>query len=155
MDVILFSEQFITYLFGGHAGIVKNQSLIIEAMGAGGQDYIESNYTDLLNEERTVIGLRTSASYEERVRAVKNAETLIGKKYNYLFIFDTIDKYYCTDLCSRVYGKEFGMEYKFDTNGFHVSCQDLIKAKETRISFVKIVKDDKLHIYYLKNESEK
>lgn len=155
MDMILFSEQFITYLFGGHAGIVRNQSLLIEAMGAGGQDYVETNFTDLLSEERTVIGLRPSATYEERVKAVKNAESLIGKRYNYLFIFDTKDKYYCTDLCSRVYGREFGMKYKFDKNGFHVSCQELVKAEETRISFVKIVKDDKLHIYYLKNESTK
>ena len=49
------------------------------------------------------------------------------------------------------YSKEFGLNYKIDKNGFHVSVQDLMKSKETIITYVKIVEGSKTHIYYLKS----
>ena len=153
MDYIPFSMEFITYLFGGHAGVVIENNKIIEAMGgASDQMYVFENPTDLFYEERTVVGLRVVGSTkEERMRACENARSIIGKPYNMLFVLNTKDRYYCTDICNRIYSKEFGLDYKIDKNGFHVSCQDLMKSKDTMITYVKIVDGKTTHIYYLKN----
>jgi uncharacterized protein YycO len=131
--------------------VVSDNKNIIEAMGGSSdQSFVYETYTDLFIEERTVVGLRVNASKEERSQAALNAKTLIGKRYNYWFILNTKDNYYCSDLCSRIYGEEFGMEYQIDTNWFHVSIQDLFRSRDTSITFVKYVKDGKTYIYYLK-----
>ena len=80
--------------------------------------------------------------------------SLVGEKYNYLFIFNTLNAYYCNDVCNRVYGKEFGMNYSIDTNGFHVSLQDLFRSEDTFITFVKYKQGDKTYVYYLKNSNK-
>lgn len=154
MDYIPLSMQFITFLFGGHAGIVGNDGMLIESMGGEESDaFVDTYPNDLFTEERTVIGLRVNASKEERKRALDNAYSLVGKLYNFFYIFGTADKYYCTDLCSRVYGEEFGLNYNLDENGIYVSIQDLIKSKDTKITFLKYYdsETDKTYIYYLKS----
>ena len=153
IDVIPFSMEFITYLFGGHAGVIIDNNMIVEAMGGTSNEmFVFKNYTDLFTEERTVVGLRVKdATKEERIKAANNANSLVGKPYNMLFVLNTKDRYYCTDLCHRIYSKEFGQRFKIDKNGFHVSCQDLIKSDETMITFVKIKEKGITHIYYLKN----
>lgn len=153
MDYIPFFAQFVSTLFGGHAGVViDGGERIIEAMGGtAAEAYVFKNNNDSFSEERTVIGMRVNASLEERERAAENAKTLVGKGYNYLYIFNTLNSYYCTDVCSRVYGKEFGMNYNIDTNGFHVSVQDLFRSNDTYITFVKYKIGNETHIYYLKN----
>ena len=118
IEVFPFVAQFISYLFGGHAGIViDGGKRLVEAMGGTiEQGFVYNEPTDLFTEERTVVGMRVNASMEERGQAAQNALTLVGAKYNYLYIFNTLNAYYCTDLCHRVYGKEFGMDYIIDTN---------------------------------------
>lgn len=156
MDYIPFSMEFITYLFGGHAGVVVHNNMLVEAMGgSSSQMFVFKNPTDLFYEGRTVVGLRViGASKEEKEMAIKAANSIVGKPYNMLFVLNTKDRYYCTDICNRIYSKEFGGRYKIDTNGFHVSCQDLIKSKDTMITYVKIVEGDITHIYYLKNNKK-
>ena len=153
MDYVPFFAEFVSYLFGGHAGVVIDDGKrLIEAMGGNpGESYVYNYSTDLYTEERTVIGLRVKATIEEREQAAINAQKLVGKDYNYLFVLDTEDNYYCTDVCSRVYGKEFDMNYNIDTNGFHVSLQDLFRSEDTYITFVKYKIGSETHIYYLKN----
>ena len=91
----MFSE-FVSYLFGGHAGvIVDNGSSLIEAMGGSSdQSEVYKMPTDLYSEERTVIGMRVNASSEERKQAADNAISLVGKMYNYLFVLNTKNNYY-------------------------------------------------------------
>ena len=155
MDYVPLFAEFVSYLFGGHAGvIIDGGNRLIEAMGGSSAESFVYNWSnDLYDEERTIIGMRVNCSVEERKQAALNAMSLVGKNYNYLFIFNTFNSYYCTDLCSRVYGKEFGMEYNIDTNGFHVSLQDLFRSKDTYITFVKYKIGDETHIYYLKNKA--
>ena len=153
MDYIPLFAQFVSTLFGGHAGVfVDDARFIVEAMGGTPEEsYVYKYYNDTFEEERTVIGMRVNASLEERLQAAENAKTLVGKNYNYLFILNTLDSYYCTDVCSRIYGKEFGMNYNIDTNWFHVSVQDLFRSNDTYITFVKYKVGNETHIYYLKN----
>ena len=148
-------SSFISYLFGGHAGVITENQMLVEAMGGTSEEgYVYWYNTDLLREERTVIGLRVDAPIEDRKQASSNAMSLIGKKYNYWFIFNTKDKYYCMDICSRIYSKQFGLDYKLDSNGFHVTVQDLFHNKNTKISFVKYIHGDKTYIYYLKKSNK-
>ena len=154
MEYFPFFSEFVSYLFGGHAGVVVENNKIVEAMGGSSDlSYIYLEPTDLYIEERTVVGIRVDATSEERKQAVSNAMSLVGKNYNYWFIFNTKNSYYCTDLCSRIYGSQFGMNYNIDTNGFHVSLQDLFRSKDTNITFIKYIKDGKTYIYYLKKAS--
>ena len=156
MDYIPFFAEFVSYLFGGHAGVViENGKRLIEAMGGSSDEgFVFNQPTDLHSESRTVVGVRVDASLTEREQAAQNALSLVGEKYNYLFIFNTLNAYYCTDVCNRVYGKEFGMNYSIDTNGFHVSLQDLFRSKDTFITFVKYKQGDKTYVYYLKNSNK-
>ena len=153
MDYFPLFPQFVSTLFGGHAGVyVDGGEQIVEAMGGTlAEAYVFKYYNDTFDEERTTIGMRVKASLEEREQAAKNAKSLVGKSYNYLFIFNTVDSYYCTDVCSRIYGSEFGMNYNIDTNWFHVSVQDLFRSNDTYITFVKYNVGNETHIYYLKN----
>lgn len=154
MDFMPMFAEFVSYLFGGHAGmIVDDGNYTVEAMGGSAdQSYVLQWPTDLHEEERTLIGMRVVGSTkEERAQAAKNAESLIGKPYNYTFVFDTQGKYYCTDLCHRVYSSEFGMNYQLDDNGFHVSCQDLFRSEQTQITFVKYNYNGNTYIYYAYN----
>ena len=153
MEYIPLFSSFVSTLFGGHAGvIIDDGDRLIEAMGGSKeQSYVFNFSTDLYTEERTVIGMRVKASQEERHEAANNAISLVGKSYNHWFIFNTKDAYYCTDICARVYGKEYGMDYKLENNGFHTSVQDLFHSEDTYITFVKYKKGNETHIYYLKN----
>lgn len=155
MEYFPFFSEFVSFLFGGHAGVViDGGKRLIEAMGGSIDDgFIYNEPADLYDEERTVVGLRVDTSKETREQAAQNALSLVGKKYNYFYIFNTRNAYYCTDVCNRIYGKEFGMDYRIDTNGFHVSLQDLFRSKDTYITFVKYKQGDKTYIYYLKNTS--
>ena len=156
IDYVPFSMEFITYLFGGHAGINVEHNKLVEAMGGSADAmFINLNPSDLFYEERTVVGLRVKAPIEDRMKAVETAKSLVGKPYNYLFVLNTKDRYYCTDICHRIFSDEFGLDYSIDTNGFHVSCQDIMKSDDVFITYVKIVKDGKTHIYYLKNTNIK
>ena len=151
MEYVPFCSSFITYLFGGHAGIVSDNEQLIESMGGSlDEGYVFLNETDLYSEERTVIGLRVKAPYEDRKKALESAKGLIGKRYNYWFIINTKDAYYCMDICSRIYDEEFGLDYKLDENSFHATVQDFLFSKDTKISFVKYKHEGKTYIYYLK-----
>ena len=156
MDYFPFFAEFVSYLFGGHAGvIIENGKRLIEAMGGNSDEgFVFNEPTDLHSESRTVVGIRVDASLEERKQAAQNALRLVGRKYNFLFILNTKNAYYCTDVCNRVYGKEFGMDYSIDTNGFHVSLQDLFRSEDTFITFVKYKQGDKTYVYYLKNSNK-
>ena len=152
MEVFPFFSEFVTYLFGGHGGVVTYDEKIVEAMGATKEeDTVFLNENDLYYTERTVIGLRVNASKQDKEKAILNSNGVVGRKYNYWFIFNTKDAFYCTDLCARVYSKEFGLEDNLDSNGFYTTVCDLFFSKQTDISFVKYRHDGKTYIYYAKN----
>lgn len=156
---------YMSYQFGGHAGVIgyfDNKEVLIEAMGGtAGEAYVFRHYdnidVDLYKpEERSVIGLRIkNASIEEREQAYRYASTLIGKDYNYWYIFFNEDRYYCSDLCTRVYGEESGLNYNIDKDGGYVSIQDMMVFGDTYISFFKYIDPNtgKIRIYYLKSRS--
>lgn len=152
MDYVPLFAEFTSYLFGGHAGVIVDGESIVEALGGSvSEDSVYDNYNDLFIEERTVVGLRVKATKEERKKAASTALSLVGKQYNYWFILNTKDSYYCTDLCARVYSGEFDSNYNLDQTSFHTTVQDLMLSNDTEISFVKYKSNGKTYIYYLKS----
>lgn len=150
MEYFPLFAPFITYTFGGHAGIIAEEDRLIEAMGGTPEEgFVFLNISDLFIEERTVIGLRVDVSAEERAQALENAYDKIGDEYNYLFIFNTKDKYYCMDICSRIY-EEVSKESKVDKTSFFTTVQELFNSKKTKISFIKYYQDGITYVYYLK-----
>ena len=158
------------YMFGGHAGIIGKDELdnpiLIEAMGGTEEEmyvyYHDSSFdVDLfLPEQRSVIGFRVNnISMEEREKAYQYSLEQVGKKYNYLFVINELNKifksncYYCSDLVSRSFSYENGLNYHIDSyNPIYVSTFDLAASSDSYITFFKYIdQDDVIHVYYLAN----
>lgn len=162
MDVAPFTAEFLGFYFGGHAGIIgydesRKVNQLVEALGGSpDENYVDLTRTsDILKvDDRNYVGLRVKAPIQDRQKAWDYALTRVGKPYNYLFIINTKERYYCTDLVARCYGKEAGMNYKIEWNGFATSTQDIHLSNDTYISFVKIKIGKEYHIYYLKTRTE-
>lgn len=74
--------------------------------------------------------------------------------YNYLFIFDTKYKYYCTDLVTRAFGqinKDLGTNYTLDRDGIFPSMYDILLSSDTYMTIYKETKPDGIHVYYLED----
>lgn len=74
-------------------------------------------------------------------------------QYNFLFVLNTKNKYYCTDLVSRAYeslkteeGKQI---YKFNQDGVAVTVNDLVLSKNTYISYYVTTKNNIKYVYYI------
>lgn len=74
--------------------------------------------------------------------------------YNYLFIFDTKDKYYCTDLVTRAFtsiNEVKNRDYNLDDDGFIPSIHDMLLSEDTYLTLYKETKSDGIHVYYLED----
>lgn len=148
----------ITYFIGGHAslvcyeyelnGIKLDNTYNIEAslVESSNVKFVRGDFWNDPNYRTEVIGLRVKASEEKKKEAFLNAVNCLGKKYNDTYIFNTKNRYYCSDLISRCYEK-VGIELNYD--GFYTSIQDLIFNKNVYITFYKKIKNGISYIYYL------
>lgn len=76
--------------------------------------------------------------------------------YNYLFILDTQDKFYCSDLVTRSYlavNDVNQTNYSLDDDGFIPSIQDMLISEDTYMTIYKETRADGIHIYYLEDIS--
>ena len=74
--------------------------------------------------------------------------------YNYLFIFDTKYKYYCTDLVTRAFHQiniELDTNYNLDPDGFYATMYDILLSGDVYITIYKETKADGIHVYYLED----
>ncbi len=153
LEVLPFSAQFISFYFGGHAGIVLDQYTVIETTGMESNpdnNVVIKGFNSIItnNLKRSVIGLRVNASDEEINKAIGYLDESIGKKYNYSFIFNRKNTYYCTDLVARAFSKEAGLDFDLDKDGIAVSCNDLVISDDTFITYYSYYEGDILHLYY-------
>jgi len=101
-----------------------------------------------------IIGLRIKGTTEEqRNKIVEYAYEQVGKGYNYTFIFNRHNTYYCTDLVSRA-AKHAGININYDF--FSTTGNDMIISKKVYIFFLKeaVYEDEeiKFNIYYLEDD---
>lgn len=152
LDLIPFSKQLITFYVGGHAGVVYNNMAVYETTGAESKykdNTVMLGFNDILKDEkRSTVGLRVKATDEELSKALNYLDNSLGKKYNYTFIFDRMNSFYCTDLVSRAFSKEAGLNFNLDNDGIAVSCNDLILSKDTFITYYAFYEGDILNLYY-------
>lgn len=103
------------------------------------------------------IGLRVKGVTQEEIDSVTNIMKQLEQnkaQYNFLFTPFSKNKYYCTDLISKPFStitKSNGSpKYNLNMDGFAVTVKDLIKSKDTYISFyVTTDRNDVKHIYYI------
>lgn len=159
-------SEVTTFLFGGHASFVSYEGSYKNALGQNleynNRYHIESTYDDGVSRSdgdfwtdvsyrNEVIVLRVNVSEEILKSVFLELTTHVGKKYNKLYIVDTKNKYYCTDLITRAFSK-FGYDLNYD--GFYASVEDLIVSKLTYISFYKIYENGITSYYYIGDEND-
>lgn len=153
IDVVDYSAAFISYFFGGHAGMIIDQNLTIEVNGAMSNpalNIVDICYNDVFysSDKRDVLGIRVKASDEEINKAVDFAYESLDSPYNFSFVFNRKNSFYCTDLLSRAYGKEAGLDFNLDKDGIATSCNDLVLSEDTYIIYYMYYIGSEKHLYY-------
>ena len=107
------------------------------------------------------IGLRVKNITEPEIeQAVSYAQEQLNKRalYNFLFIFDKDNKFYCTDLVSRAYQSSLidirnqnTFSRSLNDDRFITTVNDLILSEDTYIIIYVEVIDGIPHIYYLED----
>ena len=117
-------------------GVVENISTWFETEVRAGDD------------TNRIIGLRVKeTTKEDREKIVAEARSKIGLEYNMNFFYKHPNKYYCTDLISRIYEK-YGYDINYD--GFFSIGNDMILSKNTYIIFyIDRVSSESFNLYYL------
>lgn len=151
-------KQFISFFFGGHACIVSTNNLdgnprskvgnlVIESSGMGGESGVDirENTWGYEKLQINIIGIRIKGySDNDYNEVLNNAYKLRGKKYNYSFVFNKKNSYYCTDLVSR----SFILKNVKLNDGFITSTNDIILSENSYIFFYQKVENGIKYIYY-------
>lgn len=103
------------------------------------------------------IGLRVKGVTNDEIDQVTGyMDELVRKEaqYNHLFIFNTKNKYYCTDMMSRAYAtitnSNGESKYNLNKDGVVTTVNDLILSSDTYISYyVRTDKNNVKHVYYI------
>lgn len=155
-------SEFVANLsFAGHAtiNITSDGSYVMESVG----NEIENNgvritkqkwiYTEVRygNDAQIIVGLRLKdINIEKKNKICERLLELEGKEYNYLLPFYSKNKYYCTDLISRVLKNE-NIDVNYD--GFYTTGNDIIISNSTYPIFIcERIEDGYFKIYYLCEE---
>lgn len=154
--------------FIGHATInsTDDGSKIIEVLGNAStpdNNKVVESYNDWMivedslkekSESPIIVGLRiknTTSSMRDEI--IDYARMQIGKGYNYSFVFNRHNTYYCTDLVSRSV-KHAGININYDY--FATTGNDMILSNNTYIFFLRetiIVDGVKIfNVYFLESE---
>ncbi len=109
--------------------------------------YYRSEYFGLRVKDVTNEDIDQVSAYMKHLADVK-------AQYNFLYILNNKNKYYCTDMMSRGYGSITNSDgkpkYNLNNDGVAVTINDLILSKHTYISFyVRTDRDGTKHIYYI------
>lgn len=150
------------YIWIGHAGIVIDPEgkQTIEITGTDVNNSVVSVYentwlNDSLDYTKEIVLLRVKNMDEEKAKkTVDYLESKIGSGYNYSFLFNRSNTFYCTDLVSRAIASS-GINVNYDY--LATTGSDLIVSPNTYIVYYRerIVKDGRVtfNVYYLGKES--
>lgn len=162
-----FIEDFISYNVGGHAAIISNNDdfykRVIETQGNSEfNNKVDYSYNDWMDLTRfqEFIGLRVkNATIEDYISASKWAESKINPdenfyNYNYNFLINRKNLFYCSDLVSRAYGYENeelrDKRFKLNYDGLPTTVLDLITSNDTYIFFYGFIDNNNVkHFYYM------
>jgi hypothetical protein len=161
-------EPLIGYLslnfFVGHASINSTDDGAYMYEVVGNSDIIEENQViESMNdwvfylrdiESPIIVGLRIKdTTAEQRNKMIEYTAAQTGKGYNYTFLFNRNNTFYCTDLVSRAV-KYAGININYDY--FTTTGNDMMVSKNTYIFFLRevIYEDGKpqFNVYFLEDE---
>jgi uncharacterized protein YycO len=131
----------ITIVVGGHSGVVVDTKRVVEASGLESWEknitkYWRNNWRDRYD---IVLMLRVKGSTEEQAtQAVLKAESLLGKRYDYLFN-STENWIYCSEV-PWVAWREVGFNLNYD--GFQTTPNDILVSPKTEIVYLRVTDDD-------------
>ena len=103
------------------------------------------------------IGVRVKGVSFEEIQQVNDfMQNLVDMQaqYNFQFIFNTTNRYYCTDMMARgistIINNNGRMKYNLNQDGIAVTSNDLILSKDVYISYyVRTDKNNVKHVYYI------
>lgn len=145
-----------------HDGVIKDDDVVAEEITnyffrpnyRSEQDSSFNKYKKFYRTE--VLGLRVKNISDAQIDiAVDYAKELVNKAlYNYLFVLDYKEKYYCTDLVSRSYKNSYNNDHEkinLNDDGFITSVNDLVLSEDSYLFFYWKVEGDNVNLYYLKD----
>ena len=149
-------EYLATNFFIGHASIniTDDGSRIVEVVGNQEDNGVREWSNDWLvfdDASPEIVALRIkNTTNENRNQMVDYCTKQIGKKYNYMFLINMPNSYYCTDLISRA-SKYAGININYDF--FQTTGNDMIMSNNTYIIFYRVKTDtNRYKAYYLSEE---
>ena len=156
-------NNVVSFFVGGHAafinptygdyqlGYIEGDKTTIEATGIGDGDNcsetFDLDYWATDDPYTEIVGLRAKLSDEKRREVTSICSSHIRDGYNYnLFMLDTVNKSYCTDIISKSYSK---VGINLNKDGFITTNLDLLCSNDLYISYYHVYKKDVKYIYYL------
>ncbi len=136
-EKIPFISELCNFYIGGHTSIVFD-NYIYQSIGIGEKTgVIKEKNTILYNDSITeLIGLRIKNIKEDEIlKAKEYVLKQVGKKYNYFYIFNKTNKFYCNDLIVRAYGNEALLNYKLYKNKYITTTHNILNSKDIEIVF--------------------
>lgn len=142
----------------GHAAIVQseNAKTMVEVTGNSTKENnvvkeVSNTWLEKKNDEITILRAK-NINEESKQKIQKSLKEKYGLSYNYLFLVHAENRYYCLDLCSRVY-EEIGVD--IDQKAIITFGSSMIKNDNTYIIYYKKkVQSDNINyrVYYLSEE---
>ena len=140
-----FTKYICERLRVGHCGIVYDEEAnhLYEIVGNNGSNNVVKIYDNdwyNLNNFKELIVLRVKNTNNEEKEKIKSyLDRIAGAKYNFFFIFHMKNRFYCTDLATETYKRNF----KTNINKFFISTGS------------SMIKDDNTYLIYYKREVNK
>jgi hypothetical protein len=153
---------FAKYLYLGHTSInsTEDGSRLIETIGnsAWENNIVREGNNDWLTKEEygdysspMIIGLRIKdTTSEQRDRMIEYAKSKLGYHYNYSFLFNRANSFYCTDIVSRA-ASAGGVNVNYDF--LATTGTDILISENVYIFFIRevVIENgiERYNIYYL------
>lgn len=139
----------------GHCGIVydENANTLYEIVGNQGKNNVVKLYDNDWDykssfKEMSVIRVKNTND-EDKTKIKEYLDSIAGTKYNFFFLFHMKNRFYCTDLATETYKRNF----KTNINNFFISTgSSMIKDTNTYLIYYKreVNKDNiKYEVYFL------
>ena len=140
----------------GHAGIIYSEdgSKTLEIVGNKSKEenvvkVYDNTWMKIDSEEYLILRVK-GISNKEKEEIINVSNNLMGSRYNYLFLFSSNKRFYCTDLISNIYNNldiNLNKDYLFTTGS------DIASNDNTYIIYYRerYIKNNKVcyNIYYL------
>ncbi len=127
----------VSIVVGGHSGVVVDEQRVVESSGLESWEknitkYWRNNWRERYD---AVLILRVKGSTEEEAQvAVERAQSLLGRRYDYLFN-RTESWIYCSEV-PWVAWKAAGYDLNYD--GFQTTPNDLLVSPKTEIIYLRL-----------------